>query len=134
MSVEAAKVVFGLFKGRDGKDGRVCLEQWLKKYCRDYRLRNDNGTYSADLLFHKPVEPYWLTQRTSLYAPRWGFERKTWDHSQIRHLSLEQYLQGPTPVISGKVQTLLSLVYGKAAERSFGIETYPGGTFKRRRT
>ena len=57
MAVEAATVVFGQLRGHDGKDGRVCLEQWLKKFCLDYRLRSDNGHYSADLLFHKPVDP-----------------------------------------------------------------------------
>ena len=41
MAVEAATVVFGQFRGHDGKDGRVCLAQWLKKYCLDYRLRAD---------------------------------------------------------------------------------------------
>ena len=133
MTVEAASVVFGQFRGGDGKDGRICLEQWLKKFCLDYRLRSDNGNYSADLLFFKPVDPYWLTQRTSQYAPRWGFKRETWDHSQIRHLSREQYLQGPTPVLSGKVLALLSKVYQGAAEMAVGIETYPGGPLKRRR-
>ena len=43
--VEAATVVFGRYVGTEaGRDGRTCLENWLKTYCLDYRLHNDNGT------------------------------------------------------------------------------------------
>ena len=51
----------------------------------------------------------------------------------MRHLSREEYLQGPTPVLSGKTQRLLLKVYQGAAEMAVGIETYPGGPLKRRR-
>ena len=48
-------------------------------------------------------------------------------------MTREQYLQGPIPIVSGKVQALLSKVYKEAAETAVAIETYPGGPFKRRR-
>ena len=134
MAVEAATVVFGQYKPGDGKDGRVCLEQWLKKFCRDYRIRSDNGSYRADMLFCKPVDPVWLTQRTGFCASRWGFEKKTWDHSRVRHLSLGEYLQGATPIISGQVQKLLSKVYNEAVGRVTYLEAFPNKPYKRRRT
>ena len=52
-------------------------------------------------------------------------------------MSLEEYLQGPTPIISGKVQTLLSKAYEEAVGRVEYLERFsnrPVQIFKRRRT
>ena len=117
MPVEAATVVFGKFKGTDGRDGRALLENFLKKYCLDYRLRSDNGTYSVDMLFFKPVDRYWLTNRPSVYASRWGFGRSTWDRDNTKPLTKEEYLQGPTPIVAGKAMALLAKIYKKTVDQ-----------------
>ena len=49
-------------------------------------------------------------------------------------MSREEYLQGPTPVISGQVQKLLSKVYEEAVGRVTFLEAFPNKPFKRRRT
>ena len=125
MTVEAATVVFGRYRGTNGRDGRTCLEAWLKKYCLDYRMRNDSGTYSVDMLFYKPVDRYWLTNRPSVYASRWAFERSTYDRENTKPLTKDEYLAGPTPIVSSKVAALLDKIYKRSVDRAELIIQHP---------
>ena len=117
--VEAATVVFGRYVGTEvGRDGRKCLENWLKAYCLDYRLHNQNGIYSADMLFYKPVHRYWLTNRPAVYASRWGFDRSVYNRENTKPMSKDEYLEGPTPIVAKKTKDLLSKVYKRSIERA----------------
>ena len=109
MTVEAATVVFGRYVGTNGRDGRACLQDWLKKYCLDYRLRSDNGVFTVDMLFYKPVPRYWLTNRPSVYASRWAFERSTYDRDNTKPMTKAEYLQKN---------------YKRSAERTVAREAY----------
>ena len=124
MTVEAATVVFGRYRGTNGRDGRTCLEAWLKKYCLDYRLRNDSGTYSVDMLFYEPVDRYWLTNRPSVYATRWAFERSTYDRENTKPLTKDEYLAGPTPIVSSKAAALLDKIYKRSVDWVVNIPVY----------
>ena len=118
--VEAATVVIGRWEGGDagGRDARLLLQDWLKKHCLDYRLRTDGGTYTVDMLFYQPKTKFWLTNTVQVYAKRWGFARTQWDRSNMRLMSKETYLQGPTPVVSKKTTDLLKKVYARSCERA----------------
>ena len=124
MTVEAATVVFGRYVGTDGRDGRACLQDWVKKYCLDYRLRNHNGVFTVDMLFYKPVDRYWLTNRPSIYAGRWAFERSTYDRENTKPMTKAEYLQGSTPVVSAKAAELLQKTYKRSAEKTVAREAY----------
>ena len=117
--VEAATVVFGRYVGTEaGRDGRTCLENWLKTYCLDYRLHNDNGTYSADMLFYTPVHRYWLTNRPAVYASRWGFDRSVYNRENTRPMTKDEYVEGgATPIVAKKAKDLLGKVYKRSIER-----------------
>ena len=124
MTVEAATVVFGRYVGTDGRDGRACLQDWVKKYRLDYRLRSNNGVFTVDMLFYKPVHRYWLTNRPSVYASRWAFERSTYDRENTKPMTKKEYLEGPTPVASAKAMALLQKIYKRSAEKVVGREAY----------
>ena len=120
--VEAARVVIGRFDGSSGFDGgrdaRLLLQDWLKKHCMDYRLRVDSGTYTVDMLFYQPKDRFWLTNTVQVYAKRWGFKRSQWDRDNMYVMTKEEYLQGPTPVVSKKATDLLGKIYKRSIERA----------------
>ena len=128
MAVEAASVVFGRFKGGESVDcvydGRGFLERWLKRVCLDYRLREVGGLYTVDLLFPKPVNSFWLTNCVQVYAKRWGFSREQWVRENMRTMTREEYLHGPTPIVSEKVTALLTKIYENVAEYIVGKQSY----------
>jgi hypothetical protein len=69
------------------------------------------------MLFYKPVDRYWLTNRPSIYAKRWALKRSTYDRENTWPMTKEEYIQGPTPIVSKKATTLLDKIYKRSVDR-----------------
>ena len=70
------------------------------------------------------MDRFWLTNSVQVYAKRWGFSREQWVRDNIRTMTREEYLQGPTPIVSGKVTALLTKIYENVAEYIVGKQSY----------
>jgi hypothetical protein len=70
------------------------------------------------MLFYQPKTRFWLTNTVQVYAKRWGFARSQWDRDNMYVMTKEEYLEGPTPVVSKKTTDLLKKVYARSCERA----------------
>ena len=120
--VEAARVVFGI--PEDAK-GPQHLEEWLKKWCVDYKTTVHSRNHTVELLFYKPVTLKWFRNIVQIHARHWKFQREAYCKANLKVMTKEQYLEGGTgPPVTQSTVKLLDTIYNRVVRELGGKAEY----------
>ena len=94
--VAAARINFG--KPRDDR-GMELLRRWLNTGARDWRRETDGGAADevvVSVVFAEAMKAQHLRMQLANNVKRWGFVRKERAKTNLRFLTIEQYMEGGT--------------------------------------
>jgi hypothetical protein len=95
--VAAAHVNFG--KPTDERAAQL-MEAWLNSGCRDWRRESGVGVPDGETVisavFAEPVKAQNLRMQVAQNVKRWGFLRRGHQQGNLKFLTVEKYMEGPT--------------------------------------
>ena len=115
--VAAARITFG--KARDDRSMEL-LHRWLNG-CRDWRRETDgvaDDEVVISVVFAEAIMAQHLRMQLANNVKRWGFMRKERAKSNLRFLTIDEYMEGGTgELVRSRARALLDDAVQKHAER-----------------
>jgi hypothetical protein len=112
--VAAARINFG--KPRDDR-GMELMRRWLNTGARDWRRETDGVAADevvVSVVFAEAMKAQHLRMQLANNVKRWGFVRKEHAKTNLRFLSIEEYMEGGTgELVRTRVRNVLQGAVGK---------------------
>ena len=116
--VAAARMNFG--RARDDRAMEL-MRRWLNTGCRDWRRETDGVAADevvVSAVFAKPIKAQLLRIQIANNVRRWGFLRREHATTNLRFLTIDEYMEGGTgDLVRSRVRTLLGGAVQKHEER-----------------
>ena len=121
--VAAARLNFG--RARDDRAMEL-MRRWLNAGCRDWRRETDGVAADevvVSAVFAKPIKAQHLRMQIANNVKRWGFLRRERATTNLRFLTIDEYMQNPTgELVQRRARELIHGAAQKAVERAGFIE------------
>jgi hypothetical protein len=116
--VAAARLNFG--RARDDRAMEL-MRRWLNAGCRDWRRETDGVAADeavVSAVFAKPIKAQHLRMQIANNVKRWGFLRRERATTNLRFLTIDEYMQNPTgELVQRRARELIHGAAQKAVER-----------------
>jgi hypothetical protein len=100
------------------------MHRWLDSGCRDWRREHDEANVVVSAVFAMPIKAQNLRVQIAKNVKRWGFVRKEHATANLRFMTIDEYMEGPTGgLVQKRVRDILQGSVRKHQERMSFIET-----------